>query len=129
MRRNPEIIFSVRIRFRVFFKNPRMEWTKNERIINGSAMPDEKMARRRTPCETVSWLPARKRMEVSMGPMQGVHPAANAMPIKNVPTRCSGFSLTCSLFSNSRALILMMPRRCSPKIMMTPPPKNLKTHA
>src|SRR2546429_3489068 len=58
-----------------------MNWLMSRAVSKkGMASPAEYTARRRTPRAIVSLAAASARTAVRMGPMQGVHPKANAKP-------------------------------------------------
>src|SRR6266576_2584976 len=60
-----------------------MNWLMSRAVSKkGMASPAEDTARRRTPRAIVSLAAASARTAVRMGPMQGVHPKANAKPIR-----------------------------------------------
>src|SRR5258708_25672705 len=60
-----------------------------------------------------------------IGPMQGVQPAAKAIPRVRDPKTPRGFSFENCLVSLYRYLIFSRPIRCKPKTIMTMPPTIL----
>jgi hypothetical protein len=64
------------------------------------------------------------RIAVRIGPRQGVQPKAKAKPITNAPIGVLLPFTLCSRASVYSALILKIPVRCNPKIIMTTPPPS-----
>ena len=73
------------------------------------------------PFTSVSCSLASVRSTVRIGPRQGVQPKAKANPITKAPIGVLLPFTLCSRASVYSALILKIPVRCSPKIMMTTP--------
>jgi len=68
-----------------FLKYARKELTAKDVRSKGSPKPAEYTARSSMPVITDSFVLAISNIEPSIGPMHGVHPAANTTPTKNVP--------------------------------------------
>src|SRR5574337_1356807 len=84
--------------------------------------------KRTIPDHELSEVAATANMAESIGPMQGVQPAANPMPTRNEPSRPDGFSLKkWSLLSLWRILKFIVPIMWTPRSIITSPPIFLIT--
>ena len=65
-----------------FFENIKNLWIRYPERIKGIAKPNELENNNKMPLFKLYSVDARTRIEPNIGPIQGVHPKANAMPIK-----------------------------------------------
>lgn len=78
------------------------------------------------PVPIVSILEAYSRIEDNMGPIQGVHPAAKAIPIITEEKAPGALLKERNLFSRYNSFILYIPIVCIPNIMINIPDIFLK---
>ena len=69
----------------ILLKNVMKRSIANADMINGIASPAEYAMRRDVPAPQLELVAAIVRIPARIGPMQGVHPAPNAIPTNNEP--------------------------------------------
>ena len=78
----PPILDTRPIFFLKFFENIKNFCIKYPDKIKGTAKPNEYEKSNKIPLFRLSSVAAKTKIEPNMGPIQGVHPKAKAMPIK-----------------------------------------------
>ena len=69
----------------ILLKNEMKRSIANADMINGIASPAEYAIRREVPAPQLELVAAIVKIAAKIGPMQGVHPAPNAIPTNNEP--------------------------------------------
>lgn len=80
IRKNPPIVEKILRYFDILGMNLKLELTKSDNKIKGTARPAEKIARSRAPFRAVAEVVAKTKIAPKIGPTQGVQPELKAAP-------------------------------------------------